>query len=132
MLKKKPLEEMEGFKSILAEGLRIEGNIRAEGKIKIDGEVNGDIAGDCIILGQASHIKGNVRADIVVVMGNVEGNIDAETLEIKSSARLKGDMCAEKLSVEPGASLEGTVKVGSYREKASVTISTTFSSEEQE
>jgi len=131
MLKRKESENMEEIKSILAEGLRIEGNVYAEGKIRIDGEVTGDVRGSYVILGQASKVKGNVYAEVVVAMGSIEGNVEAKELDIKSSAKIKGDIIAESLSVEPGASLNGLVKVGSYKE-ASETASLSFSAETQE
>jgi len=118
MLKRKEAENLDEIKSILADGLKIEGNIHAEGKIRIDGEVVGDVKGKFVILGQSSKVKGNVYAEVVVAMGSVEGNIEAKKLEVKASAKLKGDVVAESFSVEPGASLNGLVKAGSYREPA--------------
>jgi cytoskeletal protein CcmA (bactofilin family) len=118
MLKRKEAENVDEIKSILAEGLKIEGNIYAEGKIRIDGEVVGDVSGKFVILGQSSKIKGNVYGEIIVAMGSVEGNLEAKKLEVKASAKIKGDIVAENFSVEPGASLNGLVKVGSYRESS--------------
>ena len=116
MIRRKESENMDEIKSILAEGLKIEGNIYAEGKIRIDGEVTGDVRGEFIILGQSSKINGNVCAEIIIAMGCIEGNIEAKKLEVKASAKVKGDIVAENFSVEPGASLHGLVKVGNYRE----------------
>ncbi|WP_132524524.1 bactofilin family protein [Phorcysia thermohydrogeniphila] len=122
MLKRKESENIDEIKSILAEGLKIEGNIYAEGKIRIDGEVTGDVRGKFVILGQSSKINGNVYAEVVVAMGNIEGNVEAKKLDVKASAKIKGDVVAENFSVEPGASLHGLVKVGSYREFSENTL----------
>ncbi len=114
MLGKKREEEVNEVKSILAEGLKIEGNIFSEGKIRIDGTVEGDVHGDYVIFGQTATIKGNIKASIVVVMGTVEGNIEAEKVEIKTPSKIKGDISTGELSIEPGASIDGRVKSGSY------------------
>ena len=114
MLGKKREEEMAEVKSILAEGLKIEGNIFSEGKIRIDGTVEGDVNGDFVIFGQRAAVKGNVKAKTVVAMGTVEGNVEAEKLEVKSTAKVRGDLTVKELSVEPGASLDGRVKSGIY------------------
>ncbi len=114
MLKKRREEETAEVKSILAEGLKIEGNVISEGKIRIDGTVEGDVNGECVIFGESSVVKGNVKAKSVVIMGSVEGNIEAERLELKRSARVKGDISSEELSVEPGASIEGKILSGNY------------------
>ena len=114
MLGKKREEEISEVKSILAEGLKIEGNIFSEGKIRIDGTVEGDVHGNYVIFGQTATVKGSIKASIVVIMGTVEGNIEAEKVEIKASSRIKGDISTGELSVEPGASIDGSVKSGSY------------------
>ncbi len=114
MLGKKKEEETVEVKSILAEGLKIEGNIISEGKIRIDGSVEGEINGDFFIFGPTALIKGNISAKSVIVMGTVEGNIKAERAELKSSSKVKGDVLAKVLSVEPGASIEGKVICGDY------------------
>ena len=114
MLKKRREEEIGEVKSILAEGLKIEGNVISEGKIRIDGVVEGDVNGEYVIFGESATVKGNVKAKSVVVMGTVEGNVESERLELKSSARVKGDISVKEFSVEPGASIEGRVLSGSY------------------
>ncbi len=132
MLKKKEVQEVPSeIKSILSEGLRIEGNIYAEGKIRIDGEVKGDVQGSYIILGESSKVGGNIKAEHVVAMGEITGNVEAKEVEVKSTARIKGDISSEKLSIEKGASISGNVKSGSYlgEEKFS-SISLTASSGE--
>jgi len=114
MLGKRREGEIPEVKSILSQGLKIEGNISSEGKIRIDGAVIGDIRGDFIIIGETSQIKGNITAKNLVVMGEVEGNISVDSLEIKESAKIKGDINCKSLSVEPGASIEGHVKSGNF------------------
>ena len=114
MLGKKKEEGITEVKSILAEGLKIEGNIISEGKIRIDGTVEGDVRGDFLIFGQTAVIKGNVKAKSVVVMGTVEGNIESEIVEIKSSSKIKGDILVKELSIEPGASIDSRIVSGDY------------------
>ncbi len=114
MLGKRREGEISEVKSILSQGLKIEGNISSEGKIRIDGAVIGDIRGDFIIIGETSQIKGNITAKNLVVMGEVEGNISVESLEIKESAKIRGDINCKSLSVEPEASIEGHVKSGNF------------------
>jgi cytoskeletal protein CcmA (bactofilin family) len=114
MLGKKKEGEAGEVKSILSEGLKIEGNIISEGKIRIDGIVEGDVKGDFVVLGETSKIRGNLKVKNLISMGEVEGNILAEYVEIKKSSRIKGDITTQSLSVEPGASIEGSVKSGNF------------------
>ena len=117
MIRKKESSSSTEIKSILAEGLRIEGNVLSEGKIRIDGEINGDIKGDYIILGETSKIKGNILSEFIVIMGTVEGNISSQEVEIKTTGKVRGDIVTQKLSIEPGASIEGTLRSGDFYEK---------------
>jgi len=116
MLRKKEEGKMDTaeIKSILAEGLRIDGNITAEGKIRIDGVVNGNVKGHFIIVGQSSKITGDVEAEKLVIMGEVNGNIKGTSVEVKASAKIKGDLTVKEISVEPKASIEGKVQTGDF------------------
>jgi cytoskeletal protein CcmA (bactofilin family) len=125
VLGKKGKVDFDEVKSILADGLKIEGNIQASGKIRIDGIVEGDVSGDFIIFGHNSQVRGNVTAQKLVVMGEILGNVSSQELEVKSSAKIRGDINVEKLSVEPGASLEGNVKTGSFSDEGRSYSSTT-------
>jgi len=116
LIGKKDKVESGEIKSILSEELKVEGNIFATGKVRIDGQVFGDVSGDYIIFGESSKVKGNVEAKRVVLMGEIEGDIKAEELEVRSSAKIKGNLNVRALSVEKGASLDGTVKSGSFLE----------------
>ena len=118
MIKKRESNNSSEIKSILAEGLKIEGNVLAEGKIRIDGEINGDIKGDYIILGETSKIKGNIFSEFNVIMGTVEGNITSQEVEIKTTGKIRGDIVTQKLSIEPGASIEGNIKSGDFYENS--------------
>jgi cytoskeletal protein CcmA (bactofilin family) len=122
MIRKKENSNSSEIKSILAEGLKIEGNVLSEGKIRIDGEISGDIKGDYIILGETSKIKGNIFSEFIVIMGTVEGNISSQEVEIKTTGKMRGDIVTRKLSIEPGASIEGTIRSGDFYEN-SISIS---------
>jgi len=116
--KKDDLENQE-IKSILAEGLRVEGNVKAQGKIRIDGQITGDVEGEFILFGKSASVKGNVSAKKVVLMGTVEGDLIVDSLELKSTARVKGNLTVKELTVEPGASMEGSVRSGSFLSQSS-------------
>ncbi|WP_457567692.1 bactofilin family protein [Desulfurobacterium sp.] len=107
------------IKSILSKELKVSGNISAEGKVRIDGEIEGDIEGDYVILGSSAVVKGNVRADILILQGTVKGNIYADSLELKATASVTGEIVVKNLTVEAGASVSGKVNSGNfYKETA--------------
>jgi len=64
---------------VIAPGLIVEGKIEGTGHVRIAGRIKGDIhvEGD-VTVEQGAHINGGIRAEIVVVRGEVKGNIHAD------------------------------------------------------
>ncbi len=117
MLKKRDNRDKEEVKSILSPELKVEGNIYAQGKVRIDGVVEGNVEGDFLIFGESAKVNGNIKAEKVIVMGNINGDIVAKEAQIKSSAKLKGSVDVKELSVEEGASVEGNLRCGEFTER---------------
>ncbi|MDL2208123.1 polymer-forming cytoskeletal protein [Parabacteroides sp. OttesenSCG-928-O15] len=98
-----------GMHNIISAGTIIMGNIYTESDFRVDGEIEGEIAcNEKLILGKTSRVKGKVSASYVEVFGEVEGSVMAETLEVKSSARIQGDIAAQSLEMEPNALFDGS------------------------
>ncbi|WP_456457243.1 bactofilin family protein [Thermovibrio sp.] len=114
MLKRKDEKDTGEIKSILSPELKVEGNIYAQGKIRIDGTVEGNVEGEFLIFGQTAKVKGNVKAEKVVIMGSIVGDVIAEEAHIKGSTKLKGNIEVKELTVEKGASIEGNFRCGEF------------------
>jgi cytoskeletal protein CcmA (bactofilin family) len=79
----------------------------------VDGKLDGDLtcSGDATI-GKSSTIKGNLTVNSIVVEGAINGNITAkDRIELKSTARVTGDIRAKRLSVEDGVTFVGKSEV---------------------
>jgi cytoskeletal protein CcmA (bactofilin family) len=103
----------EQTKTIIGEDVEISGNIKCESNIQINGKLNGDLTcGGQAMIGNTSAVKGNMSIDTVSIMGQVNGNITAkDKIELKSTARLHGDIRAKRLTVEDGVTFVGKVEV---------------------
>jgi len=94
-------------------GTRIHGEIETKGDIRIDGTVVGtlNIQGK-LVLGSAGKIEGEIKCKNAEVMGQIEGEIKvSELLSLKASSTLKGDIITNKISIEPGANISGTINM---------------------
>lgn len=102
-----------GAESLIAAGLTIEGKISGDGHVRIAGKFKGevDIRGDLAIEGGAS-LGGNVRAKRVQVGGEIQGNVQASSVELNRSACVIGDIKATTLVVAAGSRLRGQVECG--------------------
>lgn len=106
--------EERGGETIIAAGVRVEGEFVSKGKIIIDGEVIGNIkTEDDINIGGQAKIVANIIARSGIVAGEVKGNIRVkDRLDILATANIKGDVTANILSIEAGANLNGKCSVG--------------------
>ena len=60
-----------------------------------------------ITVGQNGHIKGDISVNKITVQGLVEGTINAEIVEIKSSGHIKGEIHSYELIIESKGIFEG-------------------------
>ena len=101
------------MRTMIGEDVEITGNIKCEQGIELNGKLNGDL--NCASLAQIGTtcaVKGNLSVETVLVMGQINGNITAkDKIELKSSAKLHGDIRARRLTVEDGVTFVGKVEV---------------------
>ncbi|MDL2255858.1 polymer-forming cytoskeletal protein [Parabacteroides sp. OttesenSCG-928-G06] len=101
-----------GMHNLISAGTIIIGNVYTDSDFRLDGEVEGEIAcSEKLILGKTSRVQGKVSASYAEVLGQVQGSITADTLVLKSSARIQGDLAAQSLEMEPDALFDGRCKM---------------------
>jgi cytoskeletal protein CcmA (bactofilin family) len=112
---KRAAEEISNSSNVIGKGTTIEGNLDTSGNIRIEGKIVGNIKSrQKIALGMGSQVEGNVSAQNADIEGNVKGKIEIqEILVLKSTAVITGDIVTGKLVIEPGATFNGSCKMGS-------------------
>ena len=93
--------------SIIGADLVIIGNLQSNGEVTVDGQVQGDLQAQRIIIGPHARITGGVVADEVVVQGMVMGSIRGNRVTLQSSSKVEGDIVHQSLAIEQGAYFEG-------------------------
>jgi cytoskeletal protein CcmA (bactofilin family) len=96
--------------SLLGKDIKITGmdiRISSNGTLRIDGEVEGEVHGDAVIVGETARITGLISGREVVVRGHVLGMIRAQRVVLQASSRIEGDIQHEALVIEPGAQFDG-------------------------
>jgi len=100
--------------SLIAADLTIEGKIEGGGSVRIAGKFKGDVnvQGDLTIEAGAKLI-GSVRADKVVISGELEGNVlGASSIDLQQTGVVVGDLTARALTVAAGATMRGKAEFG--------------------
>ena len=100
--------------SLLAAGLTIEGKIEGTGHVRIAGNFKGDVhVQGNLTIESGAKVTGGVRANTVVVGGELEGNIDAAArVELLQTGVLNGDLKAGSLTVAAGSRMRGRAEFG--------------------
>ena len=106
--------------TVIAHGVRVEGDFSSQGDVVIEGEVRGNVAvAGMLSVGPQAKLNAGVSAEKAMVSGSIEGNVTVTGhLEIKSTAQIIGDVQSETASVESGAVLNGKVMIGAKPRQA--------------
>ena len=92
----------------------VKGELSAEEDLTVDGQVDGriELKRSVLTIGPNGRIKGELRAEKVIVMGKVDGNITAtEKIILRGTSVLEGDLVAPAVGIAEGAKLQGRVEV---------------------
>src|SRR5687768_13868348 len=104
------------IKSLIAQGSRIEGNLKFTEGLRIDGQVVGNTSANpeqpsILVISEAAVVEGELRADHVIINGTVRGPVYAkELLELQPQARIEGDVYYKALEMHRGAMITGQLK----------------------
>ena len=99
--------------NIITDGTRIKGDIIASGDFRLDGILEGNIQlNGKLVIGDSGVVNGNVLCQNANIIGTVNGNLSVkELLSLHTTARVRGDILINKLSIEPGAVFSGKCRM---------------------
>src|SRR5436190_4878046 len=81
--------------------------IVSQGKLQIDCEFEGDVTGTEVVISEQGKVRGTVAGERVTVLGKIFGGIRGKAIDLKSSARVEGEIHHTSLSIEKGAEVTG-------------------------
>lgn len=93
--------------SLIAEGVRLQGDLATEGDLHLDGALVGDLRAGQLIIGETGVVTGSILADSIEVRGRVTGTICARQVRLWATAHVDGDISHTELAIEAGAHFEG-------------------------
>lgn len=104
---------------MIGEGVKIDGNIDLSLDVHVFGTVNGEIKAQDVFVGESGVVNGIIIADNIEVRGQVQQTIEArQTLIIKSTGRVMGNIVYQSLEIENGGTIDGKIdKYNAKREK---------------
>ena len=112
--------------TIITTGSSTKGEMTLTCNLYVDGKFEGSIQSkNEVNVGKHGHVKGDLSTKRLVVQGYVEGNINAEKVEIKSAGRVNGTIESTELIIESKGVFEGNSIVKDMKalpEKKKVTL----------
>lgn len=93
--------------SAISSDFTIEGNVRCNGHARLDGGVFGNVVCKNFIVGRNGHVVGDIKAETIVVYGNVNGSVYCRKASLKSGSVIDGDIFHQELAIEVGAHFAG-------------------------
>lgn len=98
----------------IEEGCSLSGQLQFQSGVRIDGRVEGEVrARGTVVVGESGVVEASIFADVVVVLGEVDGDITAQTLvALHKGARVRSDITTAGIVVEPGSNFRGSIVIG--------------------
>ena len=99
--------------SVLDQGCELEGHLAFSGTLVLNGKFQGElVSSDTLIVGEDGDLKADVQVGVAIVSGQLSGHITAkERVELRSTARMYGDIVTPVLVLEEGVIFDGHCKM---------------------
>ncbi|MFM6977017.1 MAG: polymer-forming cytoskeletal protein [Sphingobacteriaceae bacterium] len=106
--------------SIISESFEIEGKIKAKSFVRIDGIIHGDVfVEEGLIMGEKAIINGDIKTKEAIIFGTLNGNLQVDSLEVKSTGKVNGEIVTQLLQMDPGAKYNGKISMNEEKGKQS-------------
>ena len=90
---------------IIGKGAIFKGKITNASTIEINGRVEADIKSEKVTLGKAATLEGSIISELVVISGNYQGKIKADSVWLTDSSVITGEINYKSLQMDRGAAL---------------------------
>lgn len=90
----------------------IKGDLTGSEDLTIEGQVEGkiELRQNVLTIGANGKIKAQIFAKIVIVQGDVQGNITAtERIDIRDNGSVDGDLSSPRIAIADGAHFRGSI-----------------------
>ena len=91
--------------AVLGNGAKFTGKISNSKSIEINGSVQADLVTEKVTIGSTGNFKGAVKSDLVVIAGEYEGKMKADSIWLTESSRISGEIHYKSLQMDRGAAL---------------------------
>ena len=98
----------------------IKGDWTSDGVLEFSGKIIGNLTADVLVITSEGRVNGNVRARNITIEGQLEGTVSALNIVVKATAKVMADIKSEQILIEPGAEIQGNIKVAGNRSQNNI------------
>ena len=96
---------MANKQAVLGSGAKFSGKISNAKSIEINGYVEADLTTEKVTIGSTGKFIGSVASDLVVIAGEYEGKMKADSVWLTETSRISGEVHYKSLQMDRGAAL---------------------------
>ncbi len=105
-----------GAAAVIGPSITIKGDVSGDEDLMILGKVEGtvNLAQHNVTIGPSGRVKADVRGRMVIVEGEVDGDLKAaEQIILRHTAKVEGSISAPRVALEDGAVFRGAIEMDS-------------------
>ncbi len=113
MFKQKPQRDGQAIDTLIGPQVTIQGDLVFSGGLYVEGRIQGKVLAvegerAVLTLAEQGRIEGEVRAPVVIINGQLVGNVYADDrVELAAKARVQGNIHYQVVEMSAGAQLTG-------------------------
>ena len=96
---------MANKQAVLGSGAKFSGKISNAKSIEINGLVEADLTTEKVTIGSTGKFIGAVQSELVVIAGEYEGKMQADSVWLTETSRISGEVHYKSLQMDRGAAL---------------------------
>lgn len=99
--------------SVLGQDITISGQqlvLKTKGSLLIAGQIQGDVHGESVTVGETGSVVGTITARTITVQGEVRGALKGSAVILNATSRVDGDIVKQTLAIAEGAQFDGSVR----------------------
>ncbi|TYB74221.1 polymer-forming cytoskeletal protein [Bizionia gelidisalsuginis] len=111
--KKNKNDNHASIQNIIAKGTTVVGDFTSEGDLRVDGVIEGNVkTPGKVVVGKSGVVTGTLECSNAYFEGTFSGQLKlSETLSLKATAVIQGEVITQKLAIDPGATFDVTCEM---------------------
>jgi cytoskeletal protein CcmA (bactofilin family) len=107
--------------TVFGRSMKIVGEVSSDEELYLDGDLDGKLnLRNRLTIGPNSKVNANIKAQEIIVFGNVKGNVESESrVSLRTGASIVGDIKTAGIVIEDGAYFKGGIDISKNGEAKS-------------